>query len=154
MKLPRTRSEAIERGFKRYFTGVPCGRGHISVRSTGNGGCMECSRWRNETTSSAKGGHKPGIGDGLRLANRILVMAKNKISIENLIKKLPQHSASNIKAEINNLLLNHWSLEAFKDGSVQSRIVIDDSGRPVFGKNRNMAMLNTMLEGARNRLRA
>ena len=38
-----TRSEARQLGAKRYFTGVPCLRGHISQRSVANGICVECT---------------------------------------------------------------------------------------------------------------
>lgn len=41
--LPRTRQQAKEEGAKQYFTGIPCERGHISVRST-KGTCIECRR--------------------------------------------------------------------------------------------------------------
>lgn len=30
-------------GFNRYFTGVPCARGHISEKYTGHGSCVECA---------------------------------------------------------------------------------------------------------------
>ena len=38
---PRTREEAIERGSARYFTGVPCKKGHFSDRFV-SGGCVRC----------------------------------------------------------------------------------------------------------------
>lgn len=34
--------QAIERGLARYFTGLPCKRGHISERSTKWRACLEC----------------------------------------------------------------------------------------------------------------
>jgi hypothetical protein len=37
-------SEAKKQGLKHYFTGVPCKRGHISLRNVANANCMECSR--------------------------------------------------------------------------------------------------------------
>lgn len=42
--LPRTRKEAIERGFKHYFTGRPCKRGHIKPRVVTGRQCVDCSR--------------------------------------------------------------------------------------------------------------
>ena len=36
-----TKKEAYARGLKRYFTGQPCMRGHISERALG-GGCISC----------------------------------------------------------------------------------------------------------------
>lgn len=41
--LPRSRSEAKATGAKQYFTGIPCDRGHISLRAT-KGTCIECRR--------------------------------------------------------------------------------------------------------------
>lgn len=37
-----TRREAKELGLKRYFTGKPCGRGHITEREVNRGGCINC----------------------------------------------------------------------------------------------------------------
>lgn len=37
-----SREQAIERGLSRYFSGLPCGRGHISERSTKWSACLEC----------------------------------------------------------------------------------------------------------------
>lgn len=41
-----SRSKAMEMGFKRYFSGVPCKRGHISDRNTSQGLCLDCNRLR------------------------------------------------------------------------------------------------------------
>lgn len=41
-KLPRTRAEASEIGAKHFFTGEPCGRGHIAKRYTSTGQCHAC----------------------------------------------------------------------------------------------------------------
>jgi len=37
-----TREEAVKRGMRRYFTGEPCSRGHISIRRTVNFACEAC----------------------------------------------------------------------------------------------------------------
>ena len=37
-----TRTEAIEKGQKWYFTGVPCKRGHIAKRNIKNRHCHRC----------------------------------------------------------------------------------------------------------------
>lgn len=43
-----SKREAIRQGLKWFFTGKPCKRGHISVRSINNGGCKACDQeWRN-----------------------------------------------------------------------------------------------------------
>lgn len=50
-----TRSEAKAAGLKRYFTGTPCHRGHISEALTSSGTCLECDaeNKRNKRSSSA-----------------------------------------------------------------------------------------------------
>lgn len=47
-RLPRTRKDARERGFRFYDTGEPCKYGHVSHRRTGDGRCMECDRAREK----------------------------------------------------------------------------------------------------------
>lgn len=37
-----TRDVAFKSGKKRFFTGQPCGEGHIAERYVSNGGCIEC----------------------------------------------------------------------------------------------------------------
>ena len=37
-----SRDEALQAGRKRYFTGLPCRRGHLAERYTSMGGCVEC----------------------------------------------------------------------------------------------------------------
>lgn len=37
-----TRAEAKALGYPRYYTGKPCGRGHVTDRHTSTGGCIEC----------------------------------------------------------------------------------------------------------------
>ena len=44
-----TREEAKAQGLSRFFTGKPCKHGHLSQRTTCNGGCIQC----NEETSRA-----------------------------------------------------------------------------------------------------
>jgi hypothetical protein len=46
-----TRAEAKERGLKRYFTGKPCPKGHVSVRRTYNSACVACI---HEATASKR----------------------------------------------------------------------------------------------------
>lgn len=38
------RAEAKARGFKTYWTGVPCKHGHLAERKTSSRGCVECGR--------------------------------------------------------------------------------------------------------------
>ena len=39
-----TQKAAKERGSKHYFTGVPCAKGHVSIRLASNAACMGCHR--------------------------------------------------------------------------------------------------------------
>ncbi len=39
-----TRRQAIDAGLVRYFTGKPCGRGHLAERYTLKGSCILCER--------------------------------------------------------------------------------------------------------------
>jgi hypothetical protein len=48
-----SRDEAKALGLKRYFTGVPCKRGHIAERSVRSGRCLECSRARTARWAAA-----------------------------------------------------------------------------------------------------
>lgn len=40
----RTRNEAILTGDRRFYTGLPCRKGHLSERYTSTGGCISCLR--------------------------------------------------------------------------------------------------------------
>lgn len=48
------RREAKAAGLGRYFTGVPCARGHLAERSTSGGHCIECVRLRWARCREAK----------------------------------------------------------------------------------------------------
>jgi hypothetical protein len=52
--LPATAMEAKEIGLKRYFTGLPCPRGHISDRYTGSSTCVECVKVTFSLADAAK----------------------------------------------------------------------------------------------------
>lgn len=39
-----TRDQAVAQGLKRYFTGEPCSRGHISERHVSSKACLECAK--------------------------------------------------------------------------------------------------------------
>lgn len=42
-----TRSEALQKGAKIYFTGQPCRNGHVNYRYVKNGACSECVKANN-----------------------------------------------------------------------------------------------------------
>ncbi len=46
--LAKTRSDAMWRGLKTYFTGEPCKKGHIDLRGTADSWCVRCNRERNK----------------------------------------------------------------------------------------------------------
>ena len=46
IELPTTRADAKRAGLTRYFTGQPCINGHICVRHTQSGHCLQCDRDR------------------------------------------------------------------------------------------------------------
>lgn len=48
-----SRKEAVSRGLKRYFTGRPCKRGHVSERLVSTAGCYVCSRDRSNAARAA-----------------------------------------------------------------------------------------------------
>lgn len=49
------RSVARERGFRKFFTGVPCPGGHISERWAGNKNCIACAHDRDRRRREAPG---------------------------------------------------------------------------------------------------
>jgi hypothetical protein len=57
--METTRKAALALGEKQYFTGKPCGKGHIANRRTKTGECMECRavflvEWRAKNPAKVK----------------------------------------------------------------------------------------------------
>ena len=50
--LPTTRKEAQRKASSHYFTGKPCIRGHVSIRSTGSKSCKGCNKEKSKTEYS------------------------------------------------------------------------------------------------------
>ncbi len=82
----RGQKEARERGFKRYFTGKPCSRGHINERRASDRKCIACNR-ENSHKLQKKGGsqykarvrgrkkwRKQGQGDGAVRARFVICL--------------------------------------------------------------------------------
>jgi len=44
MEFPKSQTDAAQAGSTRYFTGKPCKHGHIDLRMTESGACLECKR--------------------------------------------------------------------------------------------------------------
>ena len=55
-KMDACRSEAREKGLKRFFTGDPCKRGHVSERYVSSAGCVECHLTYNKARNSTPEG--------------------------------------------------------------------------------------------------
>ena len=54
-----SRKEAKKKGLKRYFTGEPCIRNHISERGVAGKNCLECSKIHEKKYNlSSKGKEK------------------------------------------------------------------------------------------------
>lgn len=51
-----SKAEAVIGGYKRYFTGQACARGHISERAVSDGRCLMCSRERSRAYSDRNTG--------------------------------------------------------------------------------------------------
>lgn len=69
-----SKKDAISLGLKRYFTGKPCKRGHISERNTSKSTCLECKRLhyrKNKEYYSKK-------AKEYYLENKELISIKNK----------------------------------------------------------------------------
>jgi hypothetical protein len=64
-----SRSAAKTQGLKRYFTGKPCSRGHLTERQVSSGWCLSClkaksKRWRTDYPDRLRASNRSG-----RLAN-------------------------------------------------------------------------------------
>lgn len=79
-----SRQEAKAKGEKKYFTGVPCSKGHISPRRVQGSACLECNQEGNKVnkyyltekakaSSSAYRKNNPKIGLLERARNRAKV---------------------------------------------------------------------------------
>lgn len=61
--MEKTRAAAVESGDKRYFTGIPCKKGHYSERYTSTGGCILCGieqarKWYESNKDKAREKHR------------------------------------------------------------------------------------------------
>lgn len=67
-----TRQQALAQGLKRYFTGVPCKRGHVTERDVAQRRCLECEKvtQRYENCTPAQIEAKRGYGQKWYDANK------------------------------------------------------------------------------------
>ena len=72
-----SRAEAKARGFKRYFTGKPCRRGHVAERRTcGDGECITCTVGYKVAWEAANPERVRALGVAWRIANPEKARAK------------------------------------------------------------------------------
>ena len=115
-----TRSDAITRGLKTYFTGKPCTHGHVAPRQTSNGICRECAydrtkQWADQNREAIRKYNRRYHAD-YYARNREKVIEKSRQyyeankpmalhrSHEYYIRKhLPEHAEHRLKREIERL---------------------------------------------------
>jgi uncharacterized protein YcnI len=52
--LPQERAVAIEAGLTTFFTGRPCKHGHVTMRCTSSGSCIECAKASQKRTAKKR----------------------------------------------------------------------------------------------------
>lgn len=104
--LKISRKEAKAFGLKKYFTGLACGRGHVSERCTRNGDCVDCARdyavsyWaRNSEKHLAQGrAWRKANQEKAREIRRRSVNAWNKKNPSACLANWSKRNASKLKA--------------------------------------------------------
>lgn len=99
------REAAREQGLKRYFTGTPCKRGHLSDRMTGSGHCYECQklvadRWRKENPDKIRSAWR-GIAARMRdnHGDRIRDTARQRYATDATVRDARKASAAKWRRE-------------------------------------------------------
>jgi hypothetical protein len=64
-----TRQEAIARGFKRFFTDIPCKNNHVPARRVYNRQCIQCARQNEAARRAANPGLRSWTGMVQRCEN-------------------------------------------------------------------------------------
>ena len=91
-----TRKEAKANGLKKYFTGKPCQRGHISERTFPNGDCLKCMPVQQKNYYATESG-KAKINAGNKKYSTSL---KGKIKRRKLYKKYYYEDMKDINKRI------------------------------------------------------
>ena len=93
--IPKTRKEALAKGYKKYSTGAACVHGHVAERRACTGECLACRaehlvKWRKENPAKVKQhnstqyvNHPQKIKDNVKKwskKNPIKVLAYSRIS--------------------------------------------------------------------------
>ena len=82
-----SRSEAVDLGLTRYFTGTPCSKGHISQRFVDSYSCVECRNEAKRAKSIALGLRQRHKSDEAR-----------KLARKESLKKYAEANAEKVKA--------------------------------------------------------
>tara|TARA_Y100001968_G_scaffold85941_1_gene77012 strand:- start:2850 stop:3821 length:972 start_codon:yes stop_codon:yes gene_type:complete len=88
-----SREEAIDRGLRFYFTGIPCKRGHLDLRKVNHQSCISCQRlysenWdKNHKESRRRDKEKATLKWRLENPELNTVAARMRASINGLIRR-------------------------------------------------------------------
>ncbi len=77
-----SRKEALAKGLKRYFTGLPCPKGHIAERLTSNFNCIECNVLSNKKFNYKYYKNQPNKSDKSKSTNRYGPFLTRKLAIK------------------------------------------------------------------------
>lgn len=130
-----SRSEAKAQGLNRYFTGVPCNRGHVSARYTGSCMCVACSGENNLSQKGQRPKTEKTEGEKQRAAehskkyhhkNREVVLAAMKVrnrayylkNKEKIIAAAGKYQSENLTKR--NAYKSAWSTQRAKKDPVFS----------------------------------
>lgn len=88
-----TRAEAKAAGLKRYFTGVPCAKGHISERRSSTSNCIECQSKKSAERYLKHRDHELKKSAERYVRDRAKVIARSKAWAEKNREKKAAQSA-------------------------------------------------------------
>lgn len=75
---PISKEEALRLGLRKYYTGIPCIRGHLAERYTSCDKCIDCSRADSAKRYIANGKYHTAYTHEYYVANRDRILAKQK----------------------------------------------------------------------------
>ena len=101
MPLILPRGLAIARGEQDYFTGIPCKRGHVALRTVSSGMCKECASESNKVWMKNNSEYRKAFDKEAKKKNRIKILAQKKAwRLRNLDRALEieRRTAAKIRA--------------------------------------------------------
>lgn len=78
-----TKSEALKDGYKKYFTGKPCKRGHVAPRKVSDSGCVECGKKKKNDWSIKMADHVKEYSDNYYEKNKLRIRNRHKVRHRN-----------------------------------------------------------------------